>query len=164
MGRHLCSLYRGVPPPPPRITPCTNMDPDECVIFAYDGVPAYRDPVISSPYVQSLCLPAPPPLPPHYSHLPFPLTSLSRGTVLSRLKDTIKAEISRPQIQKRLDNRNKSKAQGIPLGEFEHNSMAVRSSFEIFRLVKNRFAHLKAIFYRINLKNLCLIGKFMVQR
>ena len=102
--------------------------------------------------------------PPHYSHLPFPLTSLNRGTVLSRLKDTIKAEISRPEIQKRLDNRNKPKAQGIPLGEFEHNSMAIRSSFEIFHLVKNRFSHLKAIFYRINLKNLCLIGKFMVQR
>ena len=84
--------------------------------------------------------------------------------VLSRLKDTIKAEISRPQIQKRLDNRNKSKAQGIRLGEFEHNSMAIRSSFEIFHLVKNRFSHLKAIFYRINLKKLCLIGKFMVQR
>ena len=102
--------------------------------------------------------------PPHYSHLPFPFTSLNRGTVLSRLKDTIKAEISRPEIQKRLDNRNESKAQGIPLGEFEHNSMAIRSSFEIFHLVKNRFSHLKAIFYRINLKNLCLIGKFMVQR
>ena len=123
---------------------------------------AYRDPVISSPYVQSLYLPAPPP--PLFSHLPFPLTSLNRGTVLSRLKDTIKADISRPEIQRRLDNRNESKAQGIPVGEFEHNSMAIRSSFEIFRLVKNRFSHLKAIFYRINLKNLCLIGKFMVQR
>ena len=88
--------------------------------------------------------------PPHYPHPPFPITSLNRGIVLSRLKDTIKAEISRPEIQKRLDNRNKSKAQGIPLGEFEHNSMAIRNSFEIFHLVKNRFSHLKAIFYRIN--------------
>ena len=41
--------------------------------------------------------------------------------------------------------------------------MAIRSSFEIFRLVKNGFSHLKALFYRINLQNLCLIGKFMVQ-
>ena len=76
MGRHLCSLYKGVPPPP-RITPCTNMDPDECVIFAYDGVPAYRDPVISSPYVQSLCLtPSPPPplLPPS-----IPLNIVKQG-------------------------------------------------------------------------------------
>ena len=64
------------PPPPPRITPCTNMDPDECVIFAYDGVPAYRDPVISSPYVQSLCLPAPhaPLLPPS-----IPLNIVKQG-------------------------------------------------------------------------------------
>ena len=40
----------------------------QSVIFAYDGVPAYRDPVISSPYVHSLCLPAPPLPPPSIPH------------------------------------------------------------------------------------------------
>ena len=135
------------------------MDTDEFVIFAYDSLPRSCH---FLPICAELILTRP--SPPLFSHLPFPLTSLNRGTVLSRLKDTIKADISRPEIQRRLDNRNESKAQGIPVGEFEHNSMAIRSSFEIFRLVKNRFSHLKAIFYRINLKNLCLIGKFMVQR
>ena len=55
MGRHLCSLYKGAPlPPPPPIQDyflargSTNMDPDDWVIFAYNGVPAHRDPAISS--------------------------------------------------------------------------------------------------------------------
>ena len=63
-GTYVAYIRESPPPPHPGLLPCTNMDPDECVIFAYDGVPAYRDPVISSPYVQSLCLPAPPLLPP----------------------------------------------------------------------------------------------------
>ena len=76
--------------------------------------------------------PSPPPLP-HYSHLPFPSTSLNRGTVLSSLKATIKADISRPEIERRLDNRNKAKAKGIPLGKFEHNNMleALRRNIDI---------------------------------
>ena len=146
MGRHLCSLYKGVPPT------------QDYSLYKYGSrrvcdLCVWRSASLPrSCHFLTICteLMLNPPPPPHYSHLPFPLTSLNRGTVLSRLKDTIKAEISRPEIQKRLDNRNKSKAQGIRLGEFEHNSMAIRSSFEIFHLVKNRFSHLKAIFYRIN--------------
>ena len=66
----------------------TNMDPKEWVIFAYDRVPAHRDSAIPpAPYVQSLCFPTPnPPL----------LTLWNRYK--SRLKATIKADISRPEI------------------------------------------------------------------
>ena len=73
-GGTYVAYIRESPPPHPGLLPCTNMDPDECVIFAYDGVPAYRDPVISSPYVQSLCLPAPPLLPPS-----IPLNIVKQG-------------------------------------------------------------------------------------
>ena len=133
-GGTYVAYIRESPPPSPKVWSLrmTECQPTEILSFPHHMYRVYAYP------------------PPHYSHLPFPLTSLNRGAVLSRLKDKIKAEISRPEIQKRLDNRNKSKAQGIPLGEFEHNSMAIRSSFEIFHLVKNRFSHLKAIFYRIN--------------
>ena len=35
----------------------TDMDPDKWVIFAYDGVTAYQDPALPTPYIQSLCSP-----------------------------------------------------------------------------------------------------------
>ena len=82
------------------------MDPDEWMIFANDGVPAYRDPAIAAPYVHSLCFP--------------PLDFVER--VLSCLKATIKADFSDPEIQRRMDSRKEAKAPGIPLGEFEHNN------------------------------------------
>ena len=82
------------------------MDPDEWVIFAYDGVPAHRDPAIPVPYVHSLCFP--------------PLDIVER--VLSCLKATTKADFSHPEIQRRMDSRKEAKAPGIPLGEFEHNN------------------------------------------
>ena len=82
------------------------MDPDEWVIFAYDGVPAHRDPAIPVPSVHNLCFP--------------PLDIVER--VLSCLKATTKADFSHPEIQRRMDSRKEAKAPGIPLGEFEHNN------------------------------------------
>ena len=37
---------------------------------------------------------------------------------LSCLKAAIRADISRPEIQKRMDNRDEARARGMPLGEF----------------------------------------------
>ena len=37
---------------------------------------------------------------------------------ISCLKAAIKADISRPKIQRRMDNRDEARARGIPLGEF----------------------------------------------
>ena len=70
------------------------MDPDKWVIFAYEGVTAYQDPALPAPYIQSLCSP--------------PLDIVEK--VLSRLKVTIKADISCPEIQRGIDNRNEAKA------------------------------------------------------
>ena len=33
------------------------MDPDKLVIFAYEGVTAYKDPALPAPYIQNLCSP-----------------------------------------------------------------------------------------------------------
>ena len=69
----------------------TDMDPNKWVIFVYEGVTAYQDPALPAPYIQSLCS-------------PHPLNIVEQ--VLSRLKVTIKADISHPKIQRHMDNRN----------------------------------------------------------
>ena len=38
--------------------------------------------------------------------------------IISCLKAAIKADILRPEIQRRMDNRDEARAGGIPLGEF----------------------------------------------
>ena len=83
----------------------TNLDPDE-VIFVYDRAPAHRNPVIPAPNTELKMLPP---------HSPF-LNIVELA--ISCLKAAIKADISRPEIQRRMDNRDEARARGIPLGEF----------------------------------------------
>ena len=61
-----------------------NMDPNEWVILAYDGVPAHRD----LPFL------------PYGTQIMLPLDIVA----------TIKADISCPEIQRCMDNRNEAKA------------------------------------------------------
>jgi len=64
----------------------TNLDPDESVIFVYDGAPAHRNPTIPAPNTELKMLPP-------YSPL---LNIMERA--ISSLKAAIKADISRPEI------------------------------------------------------------------
>ena len=72
----------------------------------YDEAPAHRNPVIPAPNTDLKMFPP-------YS--PF-LNIVEQA--ISCLKAAIKADISRPKIQRRMDNRDEARARGIPLGEF----------------------------------------------
>ena len=82
----------------------TNLEPEESVIFVHDGAPAQRDPSVPSPNMKLKIL---------LSYSPF-LNILEQA--ISCPKAAIKADISRLEIQRRMDD--KDEAQGIPLGEF----------------------------------------------
>ena len=84
----------------------SNLDPDESVIFVYDRAPAYRNLAIPAPKTELKMLPP-------YS--PF-LNIIEQA--ISCLKAAIKADISRPEIQRRKDNRAEARARRIPLAEF----------------------------------------------
>ena len=84
----------------------TNLDPDESVIFVYDGAPAHGNPTIPAPNTELKMLPP-------YS--PF-LNIVEQA--ISSLKAAIKADISRPEIQRLMDNRDEARARRIPLGDF----------------------------------------------
>ena len=84
----------------------TNMDPEESVIFLYNGAPAHRNPTVPAPNTELKMLPP-------YS--PF-LNIVEQA--ISCLKAAIKADISRPEIQRRMDDRDEARVRGIPLGEF----------------------------------------------
>ena len=82
-----------------------NLDPDEEVIFIYDGAPAHRNPAIPAANTELEMLPA-------YS--PF-LNIVEQA--ISSLKAAVKGDISRPEIQARIDDRAEARHLGIPLGE-----------------------------------------------
>ena len=82
-----------------------NLDPDEEVIFIYDGAPAHRNPAIPAANTELEMLPA-------YS--PF-LNIVEQA--ISSLKAAIKGDVSRPEIQARMDDRAEARRLGIPLGE-----------------------------------------------
>ena len=82
-----------------------NLDPDEEVIFIYDGAPAHRNPVNPAANTELEMLPA-------YS----PFLNIV-GQAISSLKAAIKGDISRPEIQTRMDDRAEARRLGIPLGE-----------------------------------------------
>ena len=65
----------------------TNLDPEEEVIFVYDGAPAHRNPVIPAPNTELKMLPP---------HSPFPNIV---EQAISCLKAAIKANISRSETQ-----------------------------------------------------------------
>ena len=82
-----------------------NLDPDEEVIFIYDGTPAHRNPAIPAANTELEMLP-------HYS--PF-LNIVEQA--ISSLKVAIKRDVSRPEIKARMDDRAEARRLGIPLGE-----------------------------------------------
>ena len=83
-----------------------NLDPDEHVIFIYDGAPAHSNPVNPGPNTELKKLPP-------YS--PF-LNIVEQA--ISALKAAIKADISRPEIQQQMNDRADARRQGIALGNY----------------------------------------------
>lgn len=83
-----------------------NADPEEEVVFIYDGAPAHNDPPIPAPNTELRKLPP-------YS--PF-LNIVEQA--ISALKAGVKADISRPDIQRMMGDRNAARNRGLPLGEF----------------------------------------------
>ena len=83
-----------------------NLDPDKSVIFVYDGALAHENPTILAPKTELKMLPP-------YS--PF-LNILEQA--ISSLKAAIKADISRPEIQRPVDNRDEARARRMPLEDF----------------------------------------------
>ena len=105
----------------------TNLDPEEEVIFVYDGAPAHRNPVIPAPNTELKMLPP---------HSPFPNIV---EQAISCLKAAIKANISRPETQRRMDNWDEAKARGIPLGEFRTQQLleALHRNIDIVTAAKS---------------------------
>ncbi|XP_068721579.1 uncharacterized protein [Montipora capricornis] len=95
-----------------------NLDPDEHVIFIYDGAPAHNNPAIPGPNKELKKL-AP------YS--PF-LNIVEQA--ISSLKAAIKADISRPEIQEQMNNREEARRQGISLGNYrtQHLQQALKQN------------------------------------
>ena len=83
-----------------------NLDPDEAVVFIYDGAPAPRNPAIPGTNTELEMLPV-------YSR-PF-LTIVEQA--ISSLKTAIKGDVSRHEIQARMDDKTEARRLGIPLGE-----------------------------------------------
>ena len=67
-----------------------NLDPDEEVIFIYDGAPAHRNPAIPATNTELE-------MPPAYS----PLLNIVEQAI-SSLKEAIKGDVTRPDIQARM--------------------------------------------------------------
>ena len=82
-----------------------NLDPDDEVIFIYDGAPVHQNPAIPAANTELEMLPA-------YSSF---LNIVEQA--ISSLKAAIKGDVSRPEIQVRMDDRAEARRLGIPLGE-----------------------------------------------
>ena len=76
-----------------------NLDPDEHVIFIYDGAPAHRNPGPNSELRK---------LPPY-----SPFLNIAEQAV-STLKAAIKADISRPEIQVQMKDRAEADVKDLP--------------------------------------------------
>ena len=83
-----------------------NLDPNEHVIFIYDGAPAHNNPAIPGPNSELKKLPP-------YS----PFLNIVEQEI-SALKAAIKAGISRPEQQEQMNNRAQARRQGTALGNF----------------------------------------------
>ena len=82
-----------------------SLYPEETVIFVYDGAPTHRNPTVPALYTELKMLPP-------YS--PF-LNIVEKA--ISCLKAAIKADMSRPESQRRMDDRDEARVRGIPLRE-----------------------------------------------
>ena len=83
-----------------------NLDPNKHVVFIYDGAPAHRRHNQLGPNTELKMLPP-------YS--PF-LNIVEQA--ISALKAAIKADISRPEVQERMNNRNEARDRGVALGVY----------------------------------------------
>ena len=83
-----------------------NLDPDEHVIFIYDGAPAHGNPAIPGPNSELRKLPP-------YS----PFLNIVEQAV-SALKAAIKADRRRPEIQVQMNDRAEARRQGLALGNY----------------------------------------------
>ena len=89
----------------------TNLDPEEGVIFVYDGAPAHRNPVIPAPNTELKMLPP---------HSPFPNIV---EQAISCLKAAIKANISRSETQNAWITEMRPEPEESHWGSFEHNCL-----------------------------------------
>ena len=76
------------------------------LIFIYDGAPAHRNPAIPAANIELEMLQA-------YS----PFLNIVKQAISSLSKAAIKGDISRPEIQTRMDDGAEARRLGIPLGE-----------------------------------------------
>ena len=83
-----------------------NLDPNEHVIFIYDGAQARNNPAIPGPNCELKKLPP-------YS----PFRNIVEQAI-SALKAAIKADIGRPAQQEQMNNREEARRQGITLSNF----------------------------------------------
>ena len=83
-----------------------NLDPNEHVIFIYDGAPAHNNPAIPGPNSELKKL---------SPYSPF-LNIVEKA--INALKAAIKADISRPEQQEKMNNGKEARRQGIALGNF----------------------------------------------
>ena len=82
-----------------------NLDPDEHVILIYDGEPAHKKFQVPTQNLKSY----------HLTYSPF-LNIVEPA--ISSLKTAIKADISGPEIQEQMNNREEARSQGIALGNY----------------------------------------------
>ena len=78
-----------------------NLNPEDQVIFIYDGAPAHRNPENPGPNTEPKKL---------QPHSPF-LNIIEQA--ISCLKAAIKADISRPDVQARTDGREEARNRGL---------------------------------------------------
>ena len=83
-----------------------NLNPDDQVIFIYDAAPAHRN--VEDPWPNT----EPKKLPPH-----SPFLNIVEQAI-SCLRAAIKADISRPDVQVRMDDREEARNRGLTLGSF----------------------------------------------
>ena len=95
-----------------------NLDPDEQVIFIYDGALAHRNPAISGPNSELRKL------------LPYsPFLKIVEQAV-SALKAAIKAGISRPEIQVQMNDRAEARRQGLALGNYMYHTQLLLQALQ----------------------------------
>ena len=80
-----------------------HLDPDQQVVFIYDRAPAHHNPSNPGANTQLKKLP-------HYT--PF-------LNIVEQAISSLKADISLPEIQREMNNRNEARRHGIPLGHYQ---------------------------------------------
>jgi len=83
-----------------------NLEPDEHVIFIYDGAPAHRNPAIPRPNLELRKLP------------PYSLFLNIAEQAVGALKAARKADKSRPEIQVQMNDRAEARCQRLALGNY----------------------------------------------